>query len=298
MRKVSVKELKKELELEVIWGNEFLQRKITKNMMSTPSVEIYAGYFDFFEKDRVQVIGSKELTIFNNLEPSLKKARIDTLFSFDSPAFVFTRGAIIPDEFLDAAIKHEMPILRTVLSTSAFIGNATAYLSSSLAERITVEGAMLDVYGVGVLIKGKKGIGKSETALELIKRGHILVSDEETRLYQREPGLINAEAPKVSERLMNILDIGVVNVMDLFGIGSFRNKKRLMLIVELVTDDSLGDSEEIYFDTHIPKITITVSNNRNIPSLIEAAALNNQLKSMGRSGDEEYLERINNRIKR
>ena len=191
-----------------------------------------------------------------------------------------------------------MPILKSDLTTSALIGNLHAYLSTRLAERISIDGAMLDVYGVGVLITGREGIGKSETALELIKHGHLLISGEETHLYQREPGMLIAETTEVMEKLMDIKDIGMVNVVNLFGIGAFRSSKRLRMVIELVTsDEEIKKDEKIkFFDTEIPHMTIVVEKGRNIASLIETAALNQQLLLNGLSGEKEYAKRKANDV--
>jgi HPr kinase/phosphorylase len=199
-----------------------------------------------------------------------------------------------------AAIKYKIPIFKSSLSTSTLISNLTAILTEGLAERQSVHGVMLDVYGVGVLLTGKSGIGKSETALELIKRGHLLIADDRVDIYQREPGLVVGEAPKVTEKLMEIRGIGIVNVVDLFGVGSFRSNKRIMLVVDLVrwedvkTNDRIGLRNETikYFDTEIPKITVPVQPGRNMTTLVEVAALNSRLKYMGVNAAEEFARRI------
>lgn len=301
MKKVMLNEVVKELNLQVIWGTDFLKKEVIKPMSSRPCVEIYAGYFDYFEKDRIQVIGSKELAIFELLDEETKRARLHQLFSYNSPAFVFTKNVEVPKIVVEVAIEMQMPILKSNLITSALIGNLHAYLSNRLAERITLDGAMLDVYGVGVLITGREGIGKSETALELIKRGHLLVSGEKTRVYQRETGMLIAESTEVMEKLMEIKDVGIVNVVNLFGIGSYRKSKRLMMVIELVTsDDEIKKNETIkYFETEVPHTTIVVEKGRNIVSLIETAALNQQLLLNGLSGEKEYAKRkVNDAIGR
>lgn len=301
MKKVFLKEVVKELNLQVIWGTDFLKTEVIKPMSSRPCVEIYAGYFDYFEKDRIQVIGSKELALFQLLAENQKRERLHQLFSYNSPAFVFTKNAEVPKEVVEIAIEMQMPILKSDLSTSALIGNLHAYLSTRLAQRMAVEGAMLDVYGVGVLVQGVKGIGKSETALELIKRGHLLVSGEETKVYQREPGMVIAESTEVMEKLMEIKDIGMVNVVNLFGIGAYRNSKRVMMVVELVkSEKEMKKNAKIsFFDTEVPLITIVVEPGRNIASLIETAALNHQLMESGLNGDDEYeVRKANDVIRR
>lgn len=293
MKKVILKEVAKALNLQVIWGNDFLEKEVIKPMSSRPCVEIYAGYFDYYEKDRIQVIGSKELALFNLLSHEEQVNRLHQLFSYNSPAFIFTKNAEVPKVFVEIAIEKEMPILKSNQITSALIGNLHAFLSNKLAQRKSIDGAMLDVFGVGVLIKGVEGIGKSETALELIKRGHLLISGEQTKVYQREPGMLVAESSQMTEKFLDIKDIGLVNVVNLFGIGSFRNQKRLMMVVELVkTEDEINHNEVKIFDTMVPHVTILVESGRNIASLVETAALNHQLLSSGQSGEKEYAHRV------
>jgi HPr kinase/phosphorylase len=297
---MSLKELTNEINLDIAWGNDYLSREVNRVMTSRPAVELYADYFNYYESERIQIIGSKEMAIFNMLNPEDKVTRVDKLFSFNPPAFIFFRSNDAPAEFVAAAIKYKIPILKSSLSTSSLISNLTAILTEGLAERQSVHGVMLDVYGVGVLLTGKSGIGKSETALELIKRGHLLISDDRVDIYQREPGLVVGEAPKVTEKLMEIRGIGIVNVVDLFGVGSFRSNKRIMLVVDLVrwedvkTNDRIGLRNETikYFDTEIPKITVPVQPGRNMTTLVEVAALNSRLKYMGVNAAEEFARRI------
>ena len=293
MKKVELKEVVKALNLQVVWGSESLKKSVIKPMSSRPCVEIYAGYFDYFEKDRLQVIGSKELALFNLLSKEDQIKRLHELFSYNSPAFIFTKNAEVPKVVVEVAIEKEMPILKSNQSTSGLIGNLHAFLSNKLAVRKNIDGAMLDVFGVGVLIQGVEGIGKSETALELIKRGHLLISGEETKVYQREPGMLVAESSQITEKFLDIKDIGLVNVVNLFGIGSFRNQKRLMMVIELVRSTEEINNEDVkIFDTTVPHVTILVESGRNIASLVETAALNHQLLNSGLSGEKEYAKRV------
>lgn len=296
MKKVLLNEVVKDLNLQVIWGNDFLKKDVIKPMSSRPCVEIYAGYFDYFEKDRIQIIGSKELAIFELLKEEDKKKRLREMFSYNSPAFIFTKNAEVPKVVVEVAIEKNMPILKSNLTTSALIGNLHAYLSNKLAERVKVNGVMLDVSGVGVLLRGVDGIGKSETALELVKRGNILVSDDDTRIFQREPGMLIAESSNVRENLMDIKDIGIVNVVNLFGIGSCRSSKRLMMVIDLVRSEEEVTNEKTvkFFETEVSHYSIIVESGRNIATLIETAALNYQLVNGGLDANIELESRIAN----
>lgn len=296
MSKVQVKNVQKALKLEVIYGNSYLAKTISKMMSSRPSVEIYSGYFDYFEYERIQVIGSKELTLFNMLSQSLKKERIDKLFSYNSPAFVFTKNVDAPNEFVEAAIKYQIPILKSKSSTSGFIGELTNYLQSELAPRETVNGSMLEIYGIGVLITGLDGIGKSETALELIKKGHIMISDDITKMYQQEPGKVVCESLAERKNLMEVKNLGMINVKNIFGIGSIREHKNLQLVIELVEKIKEEEKEVTFFDTTFPKIQLEVEAGRNIATLVETAALNHRLLLMGKDASVEFATRLKNTV--
>lgn len=304
MEKITVKEIVTKGNLEIVFGNDYLERTIHKALLSRPSVEIYSGYFEYFEFERVQIMGSKELAVFEMLNDFDKKQRISKLFEYDSPVYIFSKNVDAPKEFIEAAIKHKIPILKSNLPTSILSANLTTVLTEGLAERKSIHGVMLDINGVGVLITGPSGIGKSETALELLSRGHILVADDRVDVYQRDKGMIIAESPKITEQLMEIRGIGIVNIAQLYGIGACRDKKRIMLVVDLVkwenatNIDRVGLSNEVYkiFDTEISKITIPVQPGRNMATLIEAAALNSRLKYNGYDSAKEFVERINNLV--
>ena len=297
MSAVTLKQIVNDLGLDIFWGSELLARKVKKAQVSRPCIEVYGNYFDYFEADRIQVIGTKELAVFNMLTEEQKEERLAKLFSYDSPAYIFTKNVDAPKEFMEAAIKYNIPILKSPLSTSTLIGNLTFYLSSKLAPRKTVNGTLMDIHSVGVLIKGPDGIGKSETALELVRRGHFLVSDDNTVIYQREPGMVLGEAPKLTDKLMDIKNVGVLNVVNLYGIQSYHSNKRVQLIINLTLEDSQETvKNEKLFDTEIATINIYASANRNIATLIEAAALNTRLKRMGKDSDKELANRMINMV--
>ena len=298
MNQITVKNIVKDLNLEVIYGNSFLDNVVVKSTSSRPSVEIYAGYFDYFESDRVQVIGTKELTLFNMLSPNLKKERLEKMFSYNSPAYVFTKNVDAPKEFVEAAITYQKPILKSKASTSGFIGELTNYLQSLLAQREVVEGSMMEIYGIGVLITGIPGIGKSETVLELIKNGHIMISDDLTQIYQVEPGRVVCEALSERQSLMEVKDLGMINVEKIFGIGSIRHHKNLQLVIELVREETLSQENKYFFDTPVLNIQIQVEAGRNIATLIETAALNYRLKLLGQDASVEFESRLKNTLKR
>ena len=299
--KITIQNLVKNLKLQVLFGEEFLDRKITRHMTSRPGVEIYSDYFDFYESTRLQVIGTKELNLFYMITKDQQAIRVDKLFEYSPPAFVFTGNVSqIPEVFFECAKKYNIPLLRTKLRTTAFVGQVNQYLSVELAEKKTIHGVMLDIDGVGVLLKGKSFIGKSETALELIKRGHALISDDSVELVKQEDGGILASSPKLTERLMEIRGIGLIDVVDLFGLKAFRSKKQVRMVVELVRYEEgmkidrlgLDEETETIFDIEIPKVKIYVMPGRNIATLVEVAAMNWRLKTFGRNAAKEFIEKL------
>lgn len=301
INKVTVKDVVDYLKMDVLSGEEYLDREVTRSMSSRPGVEIYSDYFEFYESTRIQVIGTKELNLFYMISDEQKKVRVNKLFEYNPPAFVFTgHVSVIPQEFFDASKEYKIPILKTKLRTTALIGSLGTYLSKALAEKKTIHGVMLDIYGVGVLLKGKSFVGKSETALELLKRGHTLISDDSVELIRQEDGEILASAPELTERLMEIRGLGIIDVVDLFGVKAFKKEKAVMLVVELLKYnegmkiDRLGIEEqtETIFDIQIPKTEIYVMPGRNLATLVEVAATNWKVKSFGKNAAKEFVDKL------
>lgn len=304
---VTIKECKEELELEVVSGEEYLERIVIRPMLSRPGVEIHSNNFQFYERDRIQILGSKEIFLFELLNKAERSERVDNLFRFNPPAFIFTKNVSqVPQEFIDASKKYHIPILRSYHKTTSLVGNLTSYLAEEITESKTMHGVMLDVYSIGVLITGKSFVGKSETALELLKRGHTLIADDRVDVIQKEIGVLFGKAPKLIQRLMEVRGIGIVDVVHLFGVGAFRPKKRINLIVNLVKWDesfnynrlNLEEETEQIFDTFIPKVTIPVQPGRNLATLIEIATMNYRAKHLGYNAGVEFANKIDNLVKR
>ena len=193
----------KEYDLELISGNEGIENEIEKPQVSRPGLEL-AGLFEFYEFDRIQVLGSKEVTFFGWLNDSDREIRTRMLFEKRPPAFIFSRNAEIPAMFKKYSDEYNTPVLKTQKKTNALLSGLYLLLSAKLSERITQHGTLLDVNGVGVLVRGKSGLGKSEVALELVRRGHQLVADDRVDIYQREKGVVVGEAPDILKRYLEI----------------------------------------------------------------------------------------------
>lgn len=300
---VTVKDLADNLELEVVSGHEGLNRPITSKMLSRPGVEL-AGLFDFYEEDRIQIIGSKEVTFIYWLSPQDQEERVGNLFREKTPAFIFSSNFEIPDVFLKNSAKHHIPILRSQKNSTTLIGDLTIYLAEVLAETTSMHGVLVDVHGIGVLIRGKSGIGKSESALELIKRGHKLIADDNVIIYERKPGEIIGKAPEILEKVMEIRGIGIINVVQMFGASCYRHKKRITLVVDLEQDDINSQFDRIgveestirILNTDVAYTRIPIHPGRNTASLIEVAAINRRLRYMGYNAAEEFMDKLTNLI--
>jgi len=288
MKVIKVIQLAKENDLEMVAGETGLVKPVKEVMISRPGIEL-AGFMEFFDPERVILIGSKEASFLNLLDASLQEKRLTEIFKLNPPALIFSTNVEIKDIFIKLGNKYHVPILKSKLRTTALNSKLYSYLQENLAKRQTVHGVLMDINGMGTLIIGKSGIGKSETALELIKRGHMLISDDRVDIFQKDVGTLIGEAPKILERYLEVRGIGIIDVVSMFGIGSYRESKKVRLVVELEkwkekkNYDRLGLNTKTtkYFDTEIPIVTIPVLPGRNVALLVESAAMNEKLKYLG-----------------
>lgn len=299
MAKVSVKDIIEKFELELISGEEGINRPITTSDLSRPGIEL-AGFLDYYPAERIQLIGKTELTFTEKLTDSEKQLRFEQLCTDITPGIIICRGLDIPNELIEASEKEAVPLLRTKQKTTRFSGLLTNFLESKLAPTTAVHGVLVDVYGVGVLITGKSGVGKSETALELVKRGHRLVADDCVEIRQEDENTLVGTSPELIEHLLEIRGLGIMNVMTLFGAGAVRSFKRISVVMDLELWDQkkqydrLGLDEEKMkiIDTELTKLTIPVRPGRNLAVIIEVAAMNFRLKQMGVNAAEQFTNRL------
>jgi HPr kinase/phosphorylase len=297
-------DLMNEYDLELVSGNKGIENEIEKPQVSRPGLEL-AGLFEFYEFDRIQVLGSKEVTFFGWLNDSDREIRTRMLFEKQPPAFIFSKNAEIPEMFKKYSEEYSVPVLKTQKKTNALLSGLYLLLSAKLSERITQHGTLLDVNGVGVLVRGKSGLGKSEVALELVRRGHQLVADDRVDIYQREKGVVVGEAPDILKRYLEIRGIGVVNVVHLFGIKAFKDNKKIMLVIDLEKWDQTQDYDRLgieddtirFFDTDIAHVKLPVSPGRNTASLVEIAAINARSKYLGTNSAAEFVAALDNKIR-
>ncbi|MFO1444534.1 HPr kinase/phosphorylase [Bacillus sp. Bva_UNVM-123] len=299
MAKVSVKDIIEKFELELISGEEGINRPITTSDLSRPGIEL-AGFLDYYPAERIQLIGKTELTFTEKLTDSEKQLRFEQLCTDITPGIIICRGLDVPSMLIEASEKEAVPLLRTKQKTTRFSGLLTNFLESKLAPTTAVHGVLVDVYGVGVLITGKSGVGKSETALELVKRGHRLVADDCVEIRQEDENTLVGTSPELIEHLLEIRGLGIMNVMTLFGAGAVRTFKRISVVMDLELWDQkkqydrLGLDEEKMkiIDTELTKLTIPVRPGRNLAVIIEVAAMNFRLKQMGVNAAEQFTNRL------
>ncbi|MGQ8965783.1 HPr(Ser) kinase/phosphatase [Bacillus subtilis] len=299
MAKVRTKDVMEQFNLELISGEEGINRPITMSDLSRPGIEI-AGYFTYYPRERVQLLGKTELSFFEQLPEEEKKQRMDSLCTDVTPAIILSRDMPIPQELIDASEKNGVPVLRSPLKTTRLSSRLTNFLESRLAPTTAIHGVLVDIYGVGVLITGKSGVGKSETALELVKRGHRLVADDCVEIRQEDQDTLVGNAPELIEHLLEIRGLGIINVMTLFGAGAVRSNKRITIVMNLELweqgkhYDRLGLEEETMkiIDTEITKLTIPVRPGRNLAVIIEVAAMNFRLKRMGLNAAEQFTNKL------
>ncbi|MGD6817165.1 HPr(Ser) kinase/phosphatase [Metabacillus sp. 84] len=299
MPKVRTKDLMEKFTMELVSGEEGINRPITTSDLSRPGLEI-AGYFAYYPKDRVQILGKTELSFFEKLQRHEKEERMNALCTSITPAIIVSRELEIPEELMEASEKSGVPVLRSSMKTTRLSSHLTNFLESKLAPTTAVHGVLVDIYGVGVLIIGKSGVGKSETALELVKRGHRLVADDCVEIRQEDQNTLIGNAPELIEHLLEIRGLGIIDVMTLFGAGAVRTNKRITLVIDLETwdpkkqYDRLGLEEETMkiIDTNIQKLTVPVRPGRNLAVIIEVAAMNFRLKRMGHNAAEQFTTKL------
>jgi HPr kinase/phosphorylase len=301
--KVRTKDIHERFHLELVSGEEGINRPITTSDISRPGIEL-AGYFEYYPAERIQLLGKTELSFFEKLSQSERITRMERLCTDITPAIIVTRGLEVPKELIEASERESVPLLQSNMKTTRFSSRLTNFLESKLAPTTAVHGVLVDIYGIGVLITGKSGVGKSETALELVKRGHRLVADDCVEIRQEDQDTLVGTSPDLIEHLLEIRGLGIINVMTLFGAGAVRSNKRITLVINLEIWDAakqydrlgLDDEKMKIIDTEITKITVPVRPGRNLAVIIEVAAMNYRLKRMGVNAAQQFTERLSDVI--
>ena len=298
---VPLTKLVKEFDLRVAYASSDYEKiHLTVEDVARPGLQL-AGFFEHFEPVRLQVIGNVEASYLNKLS-NFERSRIyDRLLSFKSPAMLIARDIEPDQQLMEMAKKHNITILRSNEATSTVVSAIIAYLKSLLAPRITRHAVLMEVYGEGVLITGESGIGKSEAAVELLKRGHRLIADDAVEIKKIAGNVLMGSAPDLIRNYVELRGIGVVNVAKLFGMGAVKMENQIDLVVNVVpwkqnaAYDRLGLEEQTMeiLGTKIPMNTIPITPGRNLAVILEVAAMNNRQRRMGYNPAEEFTQRIN-----
>jgi HPr kinase/phosphorylase len=298
MAEIQIDDLIKEMGLEVIHKSSVPTIFLREADINRPGLQL-AGYFDYYSSHRLQVIGFVEWSYLDDLPEELQQERLEMMLKEDIPALIMCRDQEINPYILEYAKKYDRNIFRTKLATSRFITKTVNYLDRLLAPMLTLHGVLVDVDGVGILIQGESGVGKSETALELIKRGHRLVADDAVKIKLIDGKLVG-NAPELIRYFLEVRGIGIINVKELYGVGAIRNSKTIHLIMKLELWDETKTYDRIGMDDHytnilgkkVAELTLPVRPGRNLAMIIETAAKNQRHKTMGYNAATE----LNNRI--
>lgn len=298
---VTVESLIKDFDLEVLSEGE-KGIEIVVNDINRPGLQL-TGFYNYFAPERIQVIGKAEWSFLETMGIELRKKRIDKYFSFNLKCLIITRDLEPQEELLKAALKNKVWLLRTNLVTTKFISKLTIYLADKLAPETRIHGVLVDVYGIGILITGESGIGKSETALELIKRGHRLVTDDAVDIKEVDGALVG-KSPRITIGMLEVRGIGIIDVASLYGLSSIQPEKDIHLLMhfEHWKDDGdydrlgLNDDRQDILGVKVKKLRVPVRPGRNIAVIIEAAAVNYRHSLMSDVTPVDIIERRMDKI--
>lgn len=300
---VKLGEIIREFDLEILHeGADYADVPLQTLDVNRPGLPL-SGFFEHFDTQRLLVVGLTEYTYLENLSQECRRERFDRLLAYPVPAMILTRGLAPFPECMEMAEKYDRTVLRTPQQTSVFMSALISSLADHLAPSITRSGVMLEIYGEGVLIQGESGVGKSEVAIELIKRGHRLIADDAVELkltHQGTRGTLVAQSPELIRHYMELRGIGVIDVRQLFGMGAVRNTQQVDLIIHMEpwNDQAVYDRLGLDLSTteimgvQVPFMTIPVKPGRNLASIVEVAAMNNRNRKMGHNAALELTKRM------
>lgn len=300
MASIPLKTLVEEFQLDIAFASSDYEKiRLTVEDVARPGLQL-AGYFDHFEPMRLQVMGNVEMSYLNKLTQEERTITFDRLFSYKFPALLICRGISVDEECLEMAKKHNVTVLRSSEATSTVVSAIIAYLKSALAPSITRHGVLVEVYGEGLLLIGESGIGKSEAAVELLKRGHRLIADDAVEIRKVSSESLVGSAPALIRNYVELRGIGIVNVAKLFGMGAVKAENQIDMVVNIVhwkaeeVYDRLGleDQHMEILGVELPMNTIPVRPGRNLAVILEVAAMNNRQRKMGYNPAKEFTEQI------
>lgn len=283
----------------IVRPDNFDQVQINTPEVNRPGLAL-AGFYEIFEAERIQLIGKAETKYLQSLLPSARRVTLQNLVDAAPVAILYTTGLEVDDALVERAKLKQVPVLRTQVKTSAIMAGLISSLNTHLAPRITRHGGLVEVYGEGLLLLGDSGVGKSETAIELIKRGHRLIADDAVEIKRVSDRTLVGSAPDIIRHYVELRGIGIVDVRRLFGMGAVKETERIDLVIQLENwvegkmYDRLGMEEEKLniLGIEVPSITVPVRPGRNLAIILEIAAMNNRQKKMGYNTAEEFNKKL------
>lgn len=289
----------KDLDLQVLSPSTQKEWDIHAAEFNRPGLQ-FVGFYEHFPHDWPQVVGLTEMSYLESLPDDVRRKRLEAYFAYRVPCMIICRGMMPSQDMVELAAKYDVALLRTHLVTTRFVAYALNYLNRCLAPRATLHGVLVDVYGMGVLITGESGVGKSEAALELVRRGHQLVADDVVEVCRITENRLIGEAPEMVRHLMEIRGIGIIDIKAMYGISAVLASKTIDLIIHLEqwkeqkAYDRLGLNDDFttIMDVRVPQIVLPVRPGRNVAVVIEVAARNYSLKQMGYSAASELDKRL------
>lgn len=276
-----------------------LETEINSTDINRPALQL-VGFFDYFDESRIQVLGKVEHTYLDHFDEARRRRIFERLFEFRFPALVITRGLSGYPELIEVAEKYKVPILKTTMHTAQFVSSAIFYLNERLGPQQTLHGVLVEVYGEGILLTGDSGVGKSETAIELVKRGHRLIADDAVVVKRVTSTMLKGSSPPNIQYFIELRGIGIINVQKIFGVGAVKEDAYIDMEIHLEN----WDQDKVYdrlgldttytkiLDVDIPSVTIPVQPGRNLAIIIEVAAMNNRQKRLGYNAAEDISKRI------
>lgn len=284
---------------EVYVAENYKETNISTVEINRPGLEL-TGYLEFFDNKRIQVLGNTEFSYLGRYGTEAQKMVIDSIFSFGPPAVIICRDIEPSNAILESAKLHKVSIFSTPQSTSDLTASLVQYLNKELAPRITRHGVLVEVYGEGCLLTGDSGVGKSETAIELIKRGHRLVADDAVEIRRTAQTTLYGQSPENIRHFIELRGIGIINARKLFGMGAIKLQEKIDMVINLEQWDSAKVYDRMGLDNEymkilgveVPTLTIPVKPGRNLAVIIEVAAMNNRQKKMGYNAARELLKNL------
>jgi HPr kinase/phosphorylase len=292
-----------DLRLQLVTGDKGLDKRISSSRIQKPGLAL-TGFTEHLHPERVQVFGNTEISYLETLPEPRQREVLTNLLHSELACIVVTKNLEIPQPLIDSCERAEVTLMKTTLLSSTFIQQVQSFLDEALTASASLHGVLMDVFGVGILLLGKSGIGKSEIALDLVMRGHRLVADDIVDVTRRKPGNIYGAGNPIIKHHMEIRGLGIINIKDLFGIAAVRDRKKIELVIELVEWDPLQEYDRLGVEeqkfsvvgVEIPLAVVPVRPGRNMTTIIEVAARNHLLKLQGHHSAREFAERLNRAI--